>query len=652
MTADGFGSLKFAARLRAVVREMVQAELARQGTPARGTVVEINDEARVAQIALPGAEESVPIALTGDARPAVAGAVVEIVGPPGNRRIGSVISDPRPEWNGGNVPDSGGEDDGDGGVTGGPATPTGLTVANNSASFSIALSWNENTEVDMINGFGRYEIVVNLMLLPGQQEIQTLTITGTGTYKIVFGGYTTSEAIPHDAPASEVSRIFTDLASVGPNDVEITGTPGNYTFKWLRTLGNVAQPTTSNLVGVSAATFATTQAGSADLDLSPGGVDLTPTRVTANTLFAFAAPQNFKFKFKIRAVDAHGRASDWTAWSDTVEVLPVRAIHIDPLSITETHISPDSIRSPMIQAETIQGNNIAARTIEAMHIAANSITADEITSSLILVNQSIQSTSYDPGNLGWAIIDDGVNDLAEFNNLLARGEISTGDDNDPHVKLYDDPAGTWGVGGGTIEVQAAGDDTTEPLSISVESSSPYVYYSRIKGSRIIGGNASEVLLHANSSYSLVRTTADRIQHLGAIPGVLLTMASFSLTNGASTQVTGTFTEVDGDPWAIHASGTVTVPHNGIWVVSCAASFPDAAGGNRRIIANVGGTEYEMWRNSVQDGTNDPQTASASQEFKIVSGQTVKMHLFQNKDGGGSMTVTDIKFSVRQVSTYV
>lgn len=667
MTADGFGSLKFAARLRAVVREMVQAELARQGTPARGTVVEINNEAKVAQIALPGAEESVPIALTGDARPAVAGAVVEIVGPPGNRRIGSVISDPRPEWNGGNVPDSGGEDDGDGGITGGPAVPTGLLVANNSAAFSIALSWNENTEVDMINGFGRYEVTVNLMLRPGQQEIQTLTITGTGTYKITFGGFTTSEAIPHDAPASEVSRIFTTLSSVGDNDVEITGTPGNYTFKWLRTLGNVAQPTTTALVGVSAATFATTQAGSADLDLGPNGVELSPIRVTANTLVAFNAPQNYKFKFKIRAVDAHGRRSDWTAYSDTVEVFPVRAIHIDPLSITETHISPDSIRSPMIQAETIQGNNIAARTIEAMHIVANTITADEIAASLVLVNQRIQSTSYDPGVLGWAIIDDGADDLAEFNNLFARGEIRTGDDGEAHLHMKDDSIEIW-------PAELAADYDPGLLRVS-QSGSPPITTTLLRTAFDLGSTWAQLQLTSKegASDSTAYLQADHVQLKSFTDDIILSApiteidtcvegaackGTFSVANGTTFNTVTGLSDLGTDNWNAHSSGTLTAPSSGVYLVCATAIFPAASGGTRKMRLTISGSAtdagtYDVFASflpGTETGINNTTDVigSFTGEFYLAAGNTLVMKLQQDKTAGTAMVVA-CRLSFRKVS---
>lgn len=87
----------------------------------------------------------------------------------------------------------------------------------------------------------------------GTDEVQTVTISGTptgGAFTLTFGGQTT-QALPYNATAAQVSRALEDLASIGWGNVLVTGGPGPgtpYVVTFLHDLGsqNVALMTAAN----------------------------------------------------------------------------------------------------------------------------------------------------------------------------------------------------------------------------------------------------------------------------------------------------------------------------------------------------------------------------------------------------------------------
>lgn len=99
-------------------------------------------------------------------------------------------------------------------------------------------------------------------------ETQTVEIDATsGTFTLTYSGQTTA-AIDFDATAQEVEDALVALSNLGAGDVDVTGTPGDYTVSFDSDLGNVAELTGdgTNLVGgASTVTIATTGGGVAEV---------------------------------------------------------------------------------------------------------------------------------------------------------------------------------------------------------------------------------------------------------------------------------------------------------------------------------------------------------------------------------------------------
>lgn len=83
-------------------------------------------------------------------------------------------------------------------------------------------------------------------------EIQTLTVVATGgTYTITYAGQTTA-ALAWNISAGNLKLALEALSNIAVDDVAVTGSQAaGYTLTWINSLGNVAQPTTTNtnLVG-------------------------------------------------------------------------------------------------------------------------------------------------------------------------------------------------------------------------------------------------------------------------------------------------------------------------------------------------------------------------------------------------------------------
>lgn len=100
----------------------------------------------------------------------------------------------------------------------------------------------------------------------GKDEVQKVTIVGTGNFKLTFGGKTTAN-IAHDATAATVRGALEALESIGKGNVSVTGSAGgpySVTFEGKFADKNVAQMTgdATGLEGEGkAVTVETTQAG-------------------------------------------------------------------------------------------------------------------------------------------------------------------------------------------------------------------------------------------------------------------------------------------------------------------------------------------------------------------------------------------------------
>lgn len=81
--------------------------------------------------------------------------------------------------------------------------------------------------------------------IPGTNEVQTVSITGTpnsGTIQLGYGGQATAN-IAYNADAAAVQAALVALSNVEPGDVTVTGSNPDFTLTWQSELGNVAEVT-------------------------------------------------------------------------------------------------------------------------------------------------------------------------------------------------------------------------------------------------------------------------------------------------------------------------------------------------------------------------------------------------------------------------
>lgn len=144
----------------------------------------------------------------------------------------------------------------------------GYTVLANKVAFSykpigVTIDWSTVAAVQGLNTIG------------------TISVDATGgTFTLSYGGQTTS-AIPEASTAATVQAALQALSSINPGNIQVTGAAGGpWTYEFVEDLRHtVTTALTGNGAsltgGTTVVTITTTQAGSADADLTlPGGVTI------------------------------------------------------------------------------------------------------------------------------------------------------------------------------------------------------------------------------------------------------------------------------------------------------------------------------------------------------------------------------------------
>lgn len=109
--------------------------------------------------------------------------------------------------------------------------------------------------------FSKGQIVAEVST--GVDEIQTLTVTGSGTYKLKFMGSKTA-AIAHDASAATIQTALRNLPTIGGSNVTVSGSAGGpYTITFTADLGGLSVPILEvvEATGTAAATPVKTTVG-------------------------------------------------------------------------------------------------------------------------------------------------------------------------------------------------------------------------------------------------------------------------------------------------------------------------------------------------------------------------------------------------------
>ena len=116
------------------------------------------------------------------------------------------------------------------------------------------LNLDTTVEIDTVAGLTNYTSIVpvgarfictghtttHTVTAANSNEVQTVTITDAtdGTFTLSVGGEETT-ALDHDEPVADVKAALAALSTVGgASNIEVTGTPSNYTVEFKGTLAN------------------------------------------------------------------------------------------------------------------------------------------------------------------------------------------------------------------------------------------------------------------------------------------------------------------------------------------------------------------------------------------------------------------------------
>lgn len=350
-----------------------------------------------------------------------------------------------------------------------------------------------------------------------------------------------------------------------------------------------------------------------------------------NTFASFTLPSNLHFKWRVKAVDAHGNESGWSVYSDVIQVPKVATGDVKPLNITSTLIADDSISTPKLQA--------------------NSVTANILATSIALVSGFISSTTYTTGSAGWAILADGT---AEFNNLVARGELATGFSPDPHIRIYDggsygrmdlfvddpalvDPAvifaGTSGTGGRlTLQSPVAVGDPDVNIVLQSDGTERFITMGASAISPELGGYFKGEIpgakLHTSSSQTITKSPAG--------PTTFHTLGYIT----AELDSTDTWNFFD----ALNDQFVVPTGFDGLYLATYVVEWEIDSVGMRqvRFVKNSGPIPMDAQLNN---GIFD-QWMNGGTELKLAAGDTVKLQVAHTSTLAGGLDVTDSRFTLR------
>jgi hypothetical protein len=276
-----------------------------------------------------------------------------------------------------------------------PAIVTGVSVT---AGFeALLVEWNAATEVDMINGYGQYEIQVDNN---------------------------------SDFSSPLVSR------KVGANFAAVTGmAPGILLYVRVRAVD------AWGTVGTWSTTGSGTPLYLADQDVVDGTINAAKL-VAGSILSSHIAAGTIVAEDIATGTLTSNEIAAGTITGGDIGAGTITATNIQANTLTASEIATGAITSDEILANTITAGDIAANTITAAEIAANAITADELNANAVTADKilagavtatkletnlllagNIQSSSpgWVTGVSGFRI--DGATGSAEFNgNLLIGGD--------------------------------------------------------------------------------------------------------------------------------------------------------------------------------------------------------------------------------------
>jgi hypothetical protein len=237
-----------------------------------------------------------------------------------------------------------------------PSVPTGLAIT--AARDSIQVSWNENSEVDMANNAGTYDVTIatnsgfTTGVLQYRTGTTTLAVNGLASNQIYYarvravdsGGLTSAYSTSVNATTSNFSGGSDGAVPVGAVTLSASAGIGYIYLSWTPLTNNdpvtydVYMSTTNNFTTYDATTKITEVSGtSAFIDTTVAGASL-----------AYGTT----YYFKVRARDKDGSS---TSVSNQASAAPVQAASTDLTPAVNT-----SITNAQTAADTAQASSDAA----------------------------------------------------------------------------------------------------------------------------------------------------------------------------------------------------------------------------------------------------------------------------------------------------
>lgn len=355
------------------------------------------------------------------------------------------------------------------------------------------------------------------------------------------------------------------------------------------------------------------------------------------TFLVSSVPIGLDAKFRVKAVDAHGNESAWSAYTALV------AIDL----VDTTSIEDDAITTPKL--------------------TANAVTAAKIASLVMEVGKYIQSNAYDGTDVttgdatqGWRVEAGG---LAEFLDVVARGTFKTAQSG-KRVELDDDSLEFFS---GDAEETAAGQLEVSAITSSAEQIGKLRLWTPNMGQGVAGLSAYSASDASAEEGTVALFTEDEFLEVLNDPGLVrlstrleqrypgATIEDISGTASNSTWWTKNWTSshVIDDEWGFldEANDRFVVPtgfgDDQYYEVKVFQSFDANSTGRRKLRIDVNGITLVL-DNEFSPSSVDHTMLSFAYEVKMDEGDYVKFNAWQNS--GGNLSMPFSRMTIRHLGS--
>lgn len=504
-----------------------------------------------------------------------------------------------------------------------PAAVTGVSASGGLQTLTVF--WTENTEIDVKNGAGTYEVQVDTANTFNTGNLKTVktsaTVLGFSNLTTNTTYYVRVRAIDSSGNAGPYSAIVSAAVGNATTSLSDGSAPASsptptvnplyqaLEIKWTAVTNN--DPVTYE-VHVSTSSGFTPSAGTKAGEVS-GTSFIVKTLPGTSTALAYGTT----YYVRLIAKDRDGSAAVGTQASGVpsqvdngdIAANAVRANHIQAGTITTSHITVNTLNGDRIQTNTLNADRIVSLSITAAQIQAGTITGDKIN-----VNDLFSKNATVSGSLTMGATDGGAGAIQSFDYNAGTSKGWKIDANG--ITIYE----------GTISSAALNIGTIQSGLTSIDGSI-------IKTGSIISTAFSPVGDTTQPAWSL--NTAGNMQiGDGLVRGKLVVGSS----NNTGVQVASSNYGGTGSQWAIKGDGTIDliggavtggVPGaSSLQITSTGITAKDSGGNTRVSIQNTGTFSLATTNGGVVFDDNG---------LRLYSGATLKVDL--NRNGNASFTGT-------------